>query len=82
MISMKSEIGSPWSEDEFPNMIFAWLHLVFGYFSMAPMMREVLDTDPLSKDAIARQTRFLLKLVGVMKAGGGALEQGDKEGQD
>ncbi len=74
MISLKSEVGSTWTEDEFPNLMFGWLHLVFGYFSMAPMMREVTGEDPLASDAVARQTRFLLKLVDVMKAGRGALE--------
>jgi TetR/AcrR family transcriptional regulator len=75
MISLKGEIGSTWSEDEFPNLMFGWLHLIFGYFSMAPMMREVMGTDPLSEAAVANQTRFLLKLVNVMKAGRVVLEQ-------
>ena len=75
MIGLKEDAGSPWTEDEYPNMMFAWLHLVFGYFSMAPMMHEVMDSDPLAEEAIARQTRFLLKLVGVMKAGRGAFPQ-------
>jgi TetR/AcrR family transcriptional regulator len=51
-----------WTNEEAPFAITAWLHLVFGHFSMAPLLAEVLDRDPLSRECLADQTRFLLKL--------------------
>ena len=47
----------------------AWLNMVFGHFAMAPMMSEVFDDDPLSRENHARQTRFLPKLARLMLAG-------------
>lgn len=57
---------SPWTPEEAPLAITAWLHLVFGHFSMAPLLKEVLGRDPLSKECLADQTRFLLKLARLM----------------
>ncbi|MCH7868028.1 MAG: 4a-hydroxytetrahydrobiopterin dehydratase [Myxococcales bacterium] len=57
---------SPWTPDEASLVITAWLHLVFGHFSMAPLLKEVLGRDPLSKECLADQSRFLLKLARVM----------------
>lgn len=51
-----------WSDDELPLVIAAFMHLFFGHFALAPVLADVLDEDPLSPDAIARQTRFLQKL--------------------
>jgi len=58
--------GAGWSEEEAPLAICAWLHLVFGHFSMAPLLAEVLGRDPLSKACLEDQTRFLVKLAGRM----------------
>ncbi len=58
--------NSPWTPEEASLAITAWLHLVFGHFSMAPLLKEVLGRDPLSKECIADQTRFLVKLARVM----------------
>ncbi len=57
---------SAWSPAEAPLAITAWLHLVFGHFSMAPLLQEVLGRDPLSKECLEDQARFLLKLAGLM----------------
>ena len=58
--------ASLWREDELPLLIGAWMHLLFGPFAMAPLLAEVLDTDPLSPENLARQTRFLQKLTRLM----------------
>ncbi len=57
---------SPWTADQIPFAITAWLHLVFGHFALAPLMREVLDRDPLAPDAIEHQTAFLVKLANMI----------------
>ena len=73
LMRMKAEPASPWSEADHPHVIFAWLHLVFGYFALAPLMREVLDHDPLAPASLERQTAFLAGLATrIMSAGGSA----------
>lgn len=59
---------SAWTPEEAPLAITAWLNLVFGHFSMAPLLKEALGRDPLSKECLADQTRFLLKLARLMSA--------------
>ena len=51
-----------WAEEEYPLLISAWLHLIFGHFAMAPLLSEVFDEDTLSHENLARQTQFLRKL--------------------
>lgn len=53
---------SGWDDDEMPLLVAAWLNLIFGHFSMAPLLGEVFDRDPLLPDQLARQTQFLRKL--------------------
>jgi AcrR family transcriptional regulator len=62
LAAMKSEPDSPWSEDEHPRVISAWLYLIFGHFTLAPVLGVVFDEDPLSPENVDRQTRFLRKL--------------------
>ena len=57
---------SPWEPHEAPLAMAAWLNLVFGHFAMAPLLKEVLDRDPLSAECLADQSGFLLKLSRLM----------------
>ncbi len=36
-----------------------FLHLTFGHFALAPLLREIFDVDPLSAAGVERQTRFI-----------------------
>jgi len=58
---------TPWAEEELPLVLTAWIHLVFGYFAMAPMTEEVLGRDPFSSEALAMQTRVLEKLARLLQ---------------
>ncbi|MDP6981247.1 MAG: TetR/AcrR family transcriptional regulator [Myxococcota bacterium] len=58
----ESHADSTWTAEEAPLAISAWLYLIFGHFSMAPLLSEVLGRDPLSPEALADQSRFLVKL--------------------
>jgi AcrR family transcriptional regulator len=69
MAEMKRDGDSYWAEHEYPLMMSAWLNLVFGHFTMAPMLGVVFDDDPLSAEALTRQTQFLQKLARTMSAG-------------
>jgi hypothetical protein len=71
MLAMKGQPGlAAWREDEYPHFIFAWLHLVFGYFALAPLMREVTGEDPLAPESLRRQTGFLCKLADLITSAG------------
>jgi AcrR family transcriptional regulator len=54
--------ATSWEDDELPLLVAAWLNMIFGHFSMAPLLGEVFGFDPLEPDQLARQTRFLRKL--------------------
>jgi AcrR family transcriptional regulator len=62
LTEMKRSPDSPWEDDEQPLVIAAWIHLILGHFTMAPLFAEVLDEDPLAPPMLERQTRFLRKL--------------------
>jgi len=67
-----------WEEDELPLLLMSFHHLVLGYFAAAPMLREVMDEDPLSPEAMERQSRFMRKIVRllVLDARSGASRDG------
>jgi AcrR family transcriptional regulator len=67
-----------WEKDELPLLLMSFHHLVLGYFAAAPMLREVMDEDPLSPEAMERQSRFMRKIVRllVLDAGSGASRDG------
>ena len=54
-----SDAGASWRAAERPHLAAGLYHLIFGYFSSAPLLQAVLGEDPLSPQAIARQRRFL-----------------------
>jgi TetR/AcrR family transcriptional regulator len=62
LTEMKRTPRSPWTDEEQPLVIAAWIHLILGHFTMAPLFAEVLDEDPLSPSMLEQQTRFLRKL--------------------
>lgn len=70
LAEMERDPASPWDRDELPLAIAAWLNLILGHFSTAPLVREVLGEDPLAPAAIERQTRFLRKLAGLLHGAG------------
>lgn len=66
---MKRE-RAPFDPDEYPLVIAAWIHLILGHFTMAPIFREALDEDPLAPRLLERQTRFLQKLARLLSSSG------------
>ena len=72
MAGMKRDGDPVWEEQEYPLLISAWLNVVFGHFAMASVLADVLESDPLSPEALERQTRFLRKLALIMMLGASA----------
>jgi AcrR family transcriptional regulator len=71
-LSSLRESGPPgkWGEAELPSLLLAFHHLILGHFAAAPMLRELLDEDPLAPEAIERHRRFVRKVAGLLLGGG------------
>ncbi len=58
-----------WEEDELPLLLTAFLNVIMGYFALVPLMEMMLGEDPLSEEAIARQTAFVRKIPNLLVPG-------------
>jgi FixJ family two-component response regulator len=52
-----------WRDDQVPLLVLAVYNVVVGYFSAAAMLGTLSGDDLLSRDALERQTEFLLEFV-------------------
>jgi TetR/AcrR family transcriptional regulator len=66
MHAMRRNPDSVWTDEEQPFAIAAWIHMILGHFAMAPLLRELFDFDPLAKDQLDRQKRFLKRYAQLM----------------
>jgi AcrR family transcriptional regulator len=46
-----------------PPMAALFIHVSFGHFALAPLLKETLDADPLSEEGVERQAHFIDALV-------------------
>ena len=69
MLAMKRNPNSVWTTEEQPLALAAWIHIILGHFAMAPLLRELFDVDPLSKDQLDRQKRFLKRYAQLVLSG-------------
>jgi AcrR family transcriptional regulator len=53
----------PWDAAELPHLAAGLYHLIFGYFADSMLMEVVVEHDPHSPSAVARQRRFLKRAV-------------------
>ena len=51
--------SAPWEPAQLPQLAAGLYHLIFGYFANAGLLQAVVQGDPLSPVAVARQRRFL-----------------------
>ena len=63
---LKRTAGPEWAEEDYPLLIAAWIHLIFGHFALAPLFNELFDTDTLSKESLERQARFVQRITLLM----------------
>ena len=63
--------GSSWPQEEIPHLAAGLYHLIFGYFANASLLESVLDEDPRSPEAVARQREFVKKAVARLLGAGG-----------
>jgi TetR/AcrR family transcriptional regulator len=66
------ETSAPWEPAQLPQLAAGLYHLIFGYFANAGLLQAVVQGDPLSPVAVARQRGFLktavAQLLGVSAA--------------
>ncbi len=55
-------LDAGWEKDDVPLLVLAMYHVVVGFFTMAPLYKDLNGTDLLEDRAVARQTRFLIEL--------------------
>jgi AcrR family transcriptional regulator len=70
-----SPAAASWGPDRIPLLVLAMYHVVVGYFTMAPLYRELRGVDLLAPDALVAQTAFLRELVSRLLPG----QAGDSE---
>jgi AcrR family transcriptional regulator len=51
--------SAAWEPSQLPQLAAGLYHLIFGYFANAGLLQAVVQGDPLSPVAMARQRRFL-----------------------
>lgn len=55
-----------WQPSQIPMLVLALYHVVVGYFTVAPLYKELNGTDLLSKPELARQAQFLSDLTATL----------------
>ena len=53
---------------ERPLVLAAFVNMILGYFALAPLMETVIGEDPLSRQAVARKSAFLQKILARLTA--------------
>jgi TetR/AcrR family transcriptional regulator len=66
VLAMERADTVTWNRGDYPHLIAMWVQVVFGHFTMAPILGDVLGEDPLSEEGLESQTRFLRKLANLM----------------
>lgn len=61
--------GSAWQAQDLPQMIELLLHLSFGHFAIAPLMRELFGIDARNDERVERHIHFIERLLGNLFAG-------------
>lgn len=54
-----AEAGGPWEAEDLAYLAAGIYHLIFGYFANSALIEVVLQADPHSPEAVARQRRFI-----------------------
>jgi AcrR family transcriptional regulator len=55
-----------WSDDQIPLLVIALYHVAIGFFTFAPLYEALDREDLLSREGLARQTRFFGDLVAAL----------------
>jgi len=59
----RGTMSPPWDESLSPLVVASFIHLTLGHVAIAPLFREFFGNDPLSKEWITQQTKFVVTLI-------------------
>ncbi len=62
-IKVLADTSDHWEPADMPHLAFGLYQLIFGYFASAPLLATVSENDPLSAEALDRQSRFIKEAV-------------------
>ena len=57
-----------WGPERIPLLVLAMYHIVVGYFTIAPLYKDLNGEDLMSEQALARQTRFVSDIAATLFA--------------
>jgi TetR/AcrR family transcriptional regulator len=63
-----------WQPEQFPLLVIAMYNIIVGYFTIAPLYKEVNGQDLLSSKMLEQQTRLFRELITVIFGPGGGPE--------
>jgi AcrR family transcriptional regulator len=63
-----------WQPEQFPLLVIAMYNIIVGYFTLAPLYKELNGRDLLSSQMLEQQTRLFGELVGVIFGSGHTAE--------
>jgi AcrR family transcriptional regulator len=55
--------ASRWQEEQLPLLVIAMYNMIVGYFTIAPLYKELNGVDLLTREALATQTRLFSEVV-------------------
>ena len=58
-----SPAAKRWGPEQVPLLVLAMYHIVIGYFTIAPLYKDLNGHDLMAEESLQRQTRFLAKVV-------------------
>ena len=53
---------SGWRPEQIPLLVLAMYHIVVGYFTIAPLYKDLAGADLTTSDALAQQTQLLIDI--------------------
>jgi len=62
-LQILADTNTPWEPTTLPHVAAGLYHLIFGYFANAKLLAAVVQQEPLSPVAVARQRRFVKSAV-------------------
>jgi cytochrome P450 family 142 subfamily A polypeptide 1 len=66
--------ASRWGHDRLPLLVISMYNIVVGYFTIAPLYKELNGADLLTREMLEKQTRFFSELVMTLFGSPGAVQ--------
>jgi hypothetical protein len=68
--------ASRWKPEQLPLLVIAMYNIIVGYFTIAPLYKELNGVDLLTKEALATETRLFSEVVETLFGSSSAVDGG------